>query len=297
MPSEIRRSTPAFPKERVRTAAEIFKSGIGMSDEMNVVFAAMALHAGLDARPALVADRNEITFNPKVLVDTYFLDNIDMAVKLAGSWKIFDVSSKLLAPGMLSWREEGGFALVSDPKAPVFIQTPVSPPDASVRSRVAHLELSVDGSIEGDVQESYTGHHAEDGRSEIFVKSNAEREEWIKDRVTRMFPDAEVTEIKLENVEDTTHPLQIRYHLEAPAFRTGHREALAHSADRGSSAETGRPSPLRNVVIRCVFPVCLEGNRSGEHQAPARVCTGQPPDSARPQFRDGRSGTTFQNHL
>jgi len=285
------------PKDRFRTAAEIFKSGIGRSYEMNVVFAAMALHAGLDARPALVADRDEIAFNPKMFMDTYFLDNIDMAVKLAGSWKIFDVSRKLLAPGMLSWREEGGFALVSDPKAPVFIQTPLSPPDASVRSRVARLELSMDGSIEGDVQESYTGHHAEDGRSEVYAKSNTEREEWVKDQVTRMFPNADVTEIKFENVEDTTRPLQIRYHLEAPGFAqiTGKRVLIQPIAFQRGEASPFSASERRYPVL---FPYAWKET----DRVSIKLPPGYALDNAQapPSLNFGTAGgynlqTTFQN--
>ena len=48
----------SLPKERARTSAEIFKSGIATGDEMNVVFAAMALQAGMEARPIFVADRS-----------------------------------------------------------------------------------------------------------------------------------------------------------------------------------------------------------------------------------------------
>ena len=96
-----------LPKDRLRNAAEIFKSGLGTANEMNVVFAAMAQQIGLEARPALVADRNAILFHPKTTVDDYFIDNIDMAVKQGDAWKIFDVSTKLLPPGMISWREEG----------------------------------------------------------------------------------------------------------------------------------------------------------------------------------------------
>ena len=285
------------PRERFRTAVEIFKSGIGRSYEMNVVFAAMALHAGLDARPAFVADRNEIVFNPKALLDTYFLDNIDMAVKLGSAWKIFDVSSKLLAPGMLSWREEGVFALVSDPKAPVFVQTPISPPDASVRSRVAHLELSVDGSIRGGVQESYSGHHAEDRRSEIFAKSSAEREEWVRDRVTRMFPNAEVTEIKLENVEDTIHPLQIRYHLEASNFAqvTGKRLLIQPIAFQRGEASPFAASERRHPVF---FPYAWKET----DQVSIKLPPGYAMDNAQPppSLNFGTAGgyhlqTTFEN--
>src|SRR5262245_24236647 len=111
----------SLPKNRARTSSEILKSRLGTPSELNVVFAAMAAQAGLDARPAFVADWNEVGFNPKTMMNRYYLDHIDMAVKLGGSWKVFDVSTKLLTPGMLPWRQEGLYALISDAKLPTFI--------------------------------------------------------------------------------------------------------------------------------------------------------------------------------
>lgn len=206
------------PKDRMRTAPEIFKSGLGTADEMNVVFAAMAQQAGLEARPAMIANRNELRFAPKVTVDEYFLDNIDMAVKRGDSWKIYDVSTKLLPPGMISWSEEGMYALITDPKAANFVVAPAAPPEASTESRTAKLNLETDGSLAGEVEESYTGHRAEDYRRELMRQSDAQREQWVQDRVTKMFPSAEVTSVKVANVDDPAKPLELRYHLQAPQY-------------------------------------------------------------------------------
>jgi hypothetical protein len=206
------------PKDRRRTAADIFKRGLGTANDMNVVFAALAQQAGLDARPAWVANRGEILFNPKSLVDEYFLNNIDMAVKLGGAWRIFDVSAKLLPPGMISWREEGMYALIGDPKNPSFIQTPPAPPEASAELRTAQMKLTLDGSLEGDVQETYTGHRAEDDRAVLKDKSPAQREEWLRDRITRMFPEAEVTAVQIENADEPTRQFTTHYHLQAPRY-------------------------------------------------------------------------------
>jgi hypothetical protein len=64
--------------------------------------------------------------------------------------------------GMLLWREEGQQALVSDPKDPVFVKTPLSAPQKSLEKRTAKLRLSDDGTLEGDVRVEYTGHSAVD---------------------------------------------------------------------------------------------------------------------------------------
>jgi len=240
----------SLPKGRLRTAAEIYKSGLGTANEMNVVFAAMAQQVGLEARPALVADSNERIFVPKVTVDEYFIRNIDMAVKQGDNWKIFDVSTKFLPPGMISWSEEGMYALITDPKNSVFIQTPSSPPEASAEIRTAHLQLSPEGTLSGDVEESYTGHKGEDYRFALKDKSPAQREEWLHDRITRLFPDAEVTAIKLESVEDPTHALRATYHMEAPRYAqaTGKRLLLQSTPFHRAQASPFSASERRFAV-------------------------------------------------
>ncbi|MEQ1884182.1 MAG: DUF3857 domain-containing protein [Bryobacteraceae bacterium] len=203
--------------DRPRTSTEILKSGIATPYEMNVVFAALASQAGFDARPAKVADRLEIIFNPK-LADNYFLDNTDVAIKDGTTWKVMDVSSKIITPGMLPWQEEGMYALITDPKAPTFVKTPDSQPEASSENRKASLQLSAEGELSGEVTETLTGHKAEEYRSQLSDKAEPQREEWLKDRVTRMFPDAEVTGVKIQNVEEASRPLMISYHLAASHF-------------------------------------------------------------------------------
>ena len=136
--SKVDRATRNAVLEKIgkgpRTTADVFKSGIGTADEMNGVFAAMAGTLGLEARPALVASKNEMTFRPQMMT-RYFLNHVDMAVKLGDQWRVFDVSTRRLPPDMLSWTEEGVYALISDPKKPVFIETPTAEPSRSQSAR------------------------------------------------------------------------------------------------------------------------------------------------------------------
>ena len=238
-----------MPKGRARTATEIFKSGLALSSEMNVVFAALAAQADLEVRPALIASRDEVAFVPQ-LTDRYFLDERVIAIKLGDTWKIVDVSRKHLTPGMLPWEEEGMPVLLSDPKAPTFIRALPSPPEASLEKVVAHLKLSDLGALSGDVEESFTGHRAEGLRGAIEGKTPAQREEWLRDRIVKMFPDAEVTGIQLRNADDATQPLMARYHVDAPQYAqvTGKRILFQPSAFR-----RGQGSPFTAAERR--FPV------------------------------------------
>jgi hypothetical protein len=225
-----------LPKDRERTAAEILKSGMAFSWEMNVVFGALATQAALEVRPVLVQNKGEVLIDPRKLAEKYFIDDVAMGIKDGDSWRILDVGRKHLFPGMLPSQQEGMFAIVSDPKAAIFTVTPIAPPEASAEERTAKLKLSSNGSLTGDVEEVFTGHRAEEHRSQLAGKSAAQREEWFHDRIVRMFPDAEVTGLKLENVDDASKPLEIAYHIDAPLFAqvTGKRILFHPNAFRRS---------------------------------------------------------------
>jgi hypothetical protein len=213
-----------MPKDRVRTSAEVFKSKIGTADELNTLFAAMASQAGLDARPALVANRDDVAFSPSLL-ERYFLPNVDMAVQIGGEWRVFDVSARRLPPSMVGWREEGAPLLLCDPKKPVFVKSQTSAPEASMRRREAVLTLSADGVIEGDVAMAYTGHVAEQRRGELEDQEHEKQVEDVKKSVTAVFPQAEFSNIKVENVDAFDKALIIRYHIRVPQYaqRTARR--------------------------------------------------------------------------
>ncbi len=242
----------SMPKERSRTSAEVFKSGIGIPDELNTLFAAMAQAVGLEARPALVGDRNGISFQPS-MADSYFLDSIDMAVKIDGKWKLFDASTNKLPANMLGWREEGTQALVSDPKKPEFITTPLSPPGESVSMRRGKFELAEDGTLEGDASIYFTGHAAADGREGKTGETLEKQMEAVKELVTGPFPGAEVTAIKLENVDNTAQALTYSYHVRIPGYaqRTGKRLLFSPlffqqgAAPRFSASERKYPVAFR----------------------------------------------------
>jgi hypothetical protein len=225
--AERARLLKQMPDHRPRTSVEVFKSGIGTSDELNMLFAAMASHVGLDARPALVGDRGDFTFVPE-LPERYFLSSVDMAVNIGGKWRLYDVTARLLPSNMLSWREEGMNALISDAKNPVFVPFPSSPPEASTGVRHAKLALSEDGAIEGDVDQEFTGHMAYDLRSDMWDENEARRVEQLKEEIAKTFADSEVSAIHIENADETESPLKIRYHIRVRGYaqRTGKRLLL-----------------------------------------------------------------------
>jgi hypothetical protein len=227
-----------MPKDRERNSAEIFKGSLALSSEMNLLVGALATQAGLDVRPAMIGNRNEGRIDPRNFADEYFADDIAIAIKAGDSWKFFEVTDKRLYPAMLPAEEEGMFAIVTDSKAPILTHTPVPAPEASSEIRTAKLKLSAKGSLAGDVDEGYTGHRAEYYRSILSGKSAAQAQEWFHDRLLQMFPDADVTALKVENMDDSLKPLQVSYHMDAPFFAqvTGKRMLFEPNAFRRAQA-------------------------------------------------------------
>ena len=223
-----------LPKDRQRNSAEIFQSGIGTPAEIGIVFLALAEQAGIEARPVIMSSRVEARFNPKATPEMYFMSDRAVSVRAGNSWKILDPGSRLTAPGIIPWQNEATWALVCDPKEPALLVTPPASPEASTELRTARLKLGRDGSLEGDVEETLTGHSAEEQRQIHARQSPAQREEAVHDRVVRMFPDAEVTDIKYQNADDAASPLIVRYHLRAPLFAqvTGKRILFQPNAFR-----------------------------------------------------------------
>jgi hypothetical protein len=235
-----------------KSPADTLKRGVGNWHDIDMLFAAMASAAGFDARVAKVGDRADDFFDPS-FPDAYFLDyrgTEDIAVRVGDRWRFYDPGSTYVTRGMLRWQEEGQQALVSDPKEPQFVQTPVSQPDRSVERRTAKLRLSEDGTLEGDVRVEYTGHLGVDMKDRNDQDSPSEREENLKNSYKGRLGGVEITEVKIENVTDPDKPYAYSLHVRVPAYaqRTGKRLFLQPAFFERGRAPMFPTSGRRNDV-------------------------------------------------
>lgn len=208
-----------------RNPGDTLKRGYGDSRDIDLLFAAMATAAGFEARVINLPDRGDIFFEPAYYADSYFLGSYDIAVKVGEDWKFFDPSSAYVSFGMLRWQQEGQSGLLSDPKEPKFVMTPISPADKSKQLRTARLRLMEDGLLEGEVRIEYTGHFASREKEERDEESAAEREKSVMASIKSRLGGAEVADIKMENVTDPFKPLVVSYKVRVGGYaeRTGKR--------------------------------------------------------------------------
>ncbi|WP_321471896.1 DUF3857 domain-containing protein [uncultured Paludibaculum sp.] len=201
------------------------KLGYGL--DINLLFAALATSAGFDARITRLADRGDTFFNINTPL-TYFLNSFSVAVKVDEQWRFFDPSTPYLDHGMLRWQEELGQALISDPKGGFFTPTPYSEPARSLRERRGEFKLLPDGSLEGSVRLTYSGHAGRDRKLFYEDMTAAQQEEDWKDDLKNRLSTAEMTNFHMADVTEPYKPLVVTHNVTVPAYatRTGKRILL-----------------------------------------------------------------------
>lgn len=206
-----------------KNSGETLTRGEGTSEDVMLAFIALASAAGFEARPAWIADRELTIFNKSYMVP-YFNVN-DAAVRVNGKWRFYDPARRWLGPGEVRWPEEGIEALVADPKDPHFELVPFSNAEYNGKKQTGRLTLKEDGSVEGDLVETFTGQLAIGWRAENFELSPSSREKDFKEAIQRHFPGADVSEIKLSDPADASIPVTLSCHIKMDGFatRTGKR--------------------------------------------------------------------------
>ena len=172
----------------------------------------------------LVYYNNDIFFN-KTVPNAYFLRPQNIAVNVGGKWKFYNPGYNYIQLGMLRWQEEGQESLITDPKNPIWVNTPMSSHEKSLVKRTAKLKLADDGTLEGDVRVEYTGHFAVERKQELDEQSETAREETLKEEMKSQMSAAEISNIVIENVTDHVKPLVLSYRVRFPGYatRTGKR--------------------------------------------------------------------------
>ncbi len=181
-------------------AEDVLQKHSGTHDELNRLFVAMVHAAGIPATMMWVPDRGRTAFNPNFM-STDQLDAEIAIVQLGGQDVFLDPGTKFCPYGMLYWhytdtrglRQDGnGGTMLADSPAPNYKQ--------AIVQRVAQLQLTEKGTMEGTLAVGFSGQEAMARRQEGASMDADGRKKLLQDEVRTWLPSG--SDVTLTNAPD-----------------------------------------------------------------------------------------------
>ncbi len=221
------RSMTEEQREKIKNkkATDTLKRGMGHSDEIDLLFAALAKAAGFQVDLILAGDRSESFLDPKTADNPRAVHWTGISVTGKHGSVLCSPGAPFMPYGIVDWYEEGVGALMANERVYRWTVTNISPPNRNLSTRTAKLKLLEDGTLEGTVRIQHLGHEATSRRRGQFERSPAEREDAIRKIVLANLGSGEITSVAIEDFEDSTKPYTYSYNVRIPNYaqKTGKR--------------------------------------------------------------------------
>jgi len=197
--------------------AEVLASGRARSDEVNLLFGALARAAGFEVKRARNARNTDFT-NAKIPRSWAFFVNSSVAIKMGDRWHFFDPGSYRVPFGLMDLRAENATALICDLRKIEFAEIPTSTAEQNHQQYHARLALDPEGTLEGDIEESMTGQLAAKQKAETWSESEEGSCKRFREELAKRLPDAEITQIVWTNRHSNAMPLKVSCHVRVPGY-------------------------------------------------------------------------------
>ena len=150
-------ATDYVPHGSVETVIEQKK---GNTEQMELLYLALARASGLEARPERIASRNRRLFSSQYQ-DTSQLDYVVIGVTVDGKELVVDPGEKMAPFQTLHWSHAaaGGVAMAANGKVEIVI-TPLQLNSDNTTIRVGKLAITPTGTVTGTLKVGFTGQEA-----------------------------------------------------------------------------------------------------------------------------------------
>lgn len=216
---ERKRTEQEIKKEKIRSnksAADVLRNDAGDSDDITLLFVAMARAAGFDAYSVLASDRRKMSFE-KLLLSLSQINSGAALVKLDGKDVVLFPGVKSCPYGLIPWNHSSVTALKLSKSGGEFITTP-GPANSEMR-RTAKVALSPDGSLQGEMTVEFTGQEALSQRLEALKTDEKGRNDSLEEQVKGwMTKDAVVKLQSATGWDNPEAPMVARFTVEIPNF-------------------------------------------------------------------------------
>jgi Domain of Unknown Function with PDB structure (DUF3857)/Transglutaminase-like superfamily len=200
-----------------RGAEDVLQQKSGDHDELNRLFVAMVHAAGFPAWLMRVPDRSETFFQPALLSTDQFDAEIAI-VQLNGKEVFLDPGTKFCPYGLLNWRYAGVEGLRQSPTRGTEIGTStMSTYNQALIQRVAKLQLTDHGSVEGTLTAAFYGIEAMIRRQEGGHTDAEGRKKLMEDEIKTWLPGgSEVTLTEQPLWANTEIPFIATFKISSP---------------------------------------------------------------------------------
>lgn len=222
----------------IKSIRDVLERKAASDRYVDLLFGALVNSLGFETRVAFSSDRSEMFFKPQMTNES-FVHPAAIAVKVGNGWRFFNPGLRFLPYGHLIWYEEGVWALLVGENKFTWVETPPSEADHAVAKRTGKLKLLDDGTLEGEVRIEYADQLGLEQRLGNYDKSANKREEDFRAELKRRLSTAEISNLVIENISDTSKPVVYAFKIRVPGYaqKTGKRLFL-----QPSFFEYGEPS-------------------------------------------------------
>lgn len=196
---------------------DVLRQRSGTHDDLNRLFAALARQVGVPASMMWVSSRDETFFQPE-LMSTHQLTSEIVIVSLNGKDVFLDPGTKFCPFGLIDWRYSGAKGLrQKSEKGTEIVASPFSEYSQAQIQRLARVQLSEDGKVEGTLKAGFYGIEAMDRRQKANNTDAEGRKKLLEDEVRSWLPaDSEATLVGTPNWDDTEPHLAAEFKISAP---------------------------------------------------------------------------------
>lgn len=172
----------------IRDAEDVWNQKSGSSDDLALLYVAMARAAGLHVYPMQVVNRNRAVFDSNYLSLSQ-LDDYIAIVTLNGKDIYLDPGQKMCPFGLLNWKHTFAGGLRLNDNGPAGGTTPLGVYTASVIQRVADISIDDSGTVKGNARFILTGQDALYWRQLAIRNDEAEVKKQFNETIHAYMPD------------------------------------------------------------------------------------------------------------
>lgn len=210
------------PNEGVQ---DVLRQHSGDHDDLNRLLVAMVRAAGIPAFMMWVPSRDEAFFQPELL-SIRQLDTEIAIVQLGGKDVFLDPGTKYCPYGLLNWRYSNSRGLrQSATKGTEIAESPLPDYSQAQILRMARLQMSEDGKVEGTIRVGYYGLEAMERRQKANMTDAEGRKKMLEEEMQGWLPgNSDVSLVGTPNWDETEPHLAAEFKISSPiALGTGKR--------------------------------------------------------------------------